>query len=962
MTPARFAVGIDLGTTNSAVAFVDTAQSIATGDPIKTFFVQQLVAPGVVEGKSLLPSSLYFPSASELPEGATGVPWDPQREHVVGHLARALGSHVPSRLVHSAKSWLCHPDVDRRGPVLPWAAPDDVPHLSPVQASAEYLDHIREAWNHQTGRDPADRLEHQDVTLTVPASFDAVARQLTMEAVREAGLERVTLLEEPQAAFYCWIGSNPTRWRDLMRAGCVVLVCDIGGGTTDFTLIVMTRPDSAPEGGAGAPGAPAPVRVAVGDHLLLGGDNMDLALAHRLEPRLGGKKKLSAWEWGELVHACCAAKEELLRRSRLPSVPVSVLGRSSQVVGGTLSTALEREELMHAILDGFFPPCRPDDSPSAQRAGLAELGLPYAPDAAVTHHLARFLRDAAPAVAESLGGAGTATCPAGPIARPDVVLFNGGAFRPAVLRDRLLDVMRSWFAQAAPPGWKLTGVVNASPDLAVARGAAYAGMVRRGHGTRIAGGAARSYYLGLGDAGLGQVTQVVCVVPRGAEEEVPLAVPGRRFVLTLGQAVRFPLYASSVRLKDQIGDLLDRDARGLVALPALRTLVPPGTRGGVTASVELASKLTETGTLELACHGAAGDAAAGDAPGDVWKLELELRSAHGQEAPVSEVAATGQRSPEALTRARELVRAVYSPSARSASGLPKDPGGLRKRLEETLAAQRELWTPRTLRALFDSTLEVAGGRQASAVHEARWLNLTGFSIRPGMGFPQDGARIGKLWALFKDELRHKKEEENHREWWIMWRRAAAGLDAARQQALLERIAIHLLPSTDRRRQDPAAAERPGVLQEMWRLAASLEWADPRTKVRLGDEILSGLSASQAQPYAFWALARIGARWPMSGTIAHVVPADVAERWIGRVAKLLRAHGEKASFTLAHLARLTGDRGRDVAEGVRRALLGQLADARAPERHRQLVGEVVQLADTERGVLMGDSIPPGLTLA
>jgi molecular chaperone DnaK (HSP70) len=936
--PPRFTVGIDLGTTNSAVAYVDTTAEFAVGDPIKTFLVRQLVAPGVVEGKTLLPSSMYFPAGSEIPEKSTGLPWDAEREHVVGYLARSLGARIPSRLVHSAKSWLCHPDVDRRGPILPWGAPEDVPHLSPVQASAEYLDHIREAWNAHPNRAPEDRLEHQEIYITVPASFDAVARQLTLEAAREAGLTDITLLEEPQAAFYCWIGTHAEKWREGLGPGRVLLVCDIGGGTTDFTLIVLD-PTKTKD--------PKPERVAVGDHLLLGGDNMDLALAHVLEPRLAGKKRLSAFEWSALTHACREAKEELLKRLKLESVAVSILGASSRVVGGTLATKLTREELSSTILDGFFPFCKPDESPAKEGHGLTELGLPYAADAAVTRHMVQFLRDAAPAVEERLGKGALM----GGLVRPDIVLFNGGVFRAIALQERLMGVITSWFT--AQPGWKPRAIVNTSPDLAVARGAAYYGLVKRGHGVRIVGGAARAYYLGLGDSGLGQVARVMCVLPRGAEEGEDHHVTGRRFQLTLGQAVRFPLYASSIRLKDKLGELMERDARGLVALPALRTVVEPGASQASAVEVQLASRLTETGTLELACES--------PADGHQWTLELELRGAQREETAAAEVAATGQRSAEALARAQELVKAVFSPVARAASGLPKDPNGLRKRLEEGLEARRELWIPRTLRSLLKTALDVADGRGASPVHEARWLNLAGFGIRPGFGYPEDRQRVDQLWRLFNAGLKHPRDEENHREWWILWRRVAGGLDVQRQETLFGQVAAHLLPDAARRRNVPPEAVRPGVLQEMWRLAATLEWIAPAEKVKLGEVLLSAVSASAAPPYAFWALARIGARVPVSGTVAHVVSAEVVARWIPRLSRFLRAHGEKVSFTLAHLARRTGDRARDVDEGLRKTLLKQMQDLDAPERHRQLVGEVVKLADAERGTLMGDSIPPGLEL-
>ncbi len=471
---SRYLVGIDLGTTNSALAYVDTQRPNKGGRlDVRPFPVPQLVQAGEVKERALLPSFLYLPSDHDLPAGAVALPWDAKRHYVVGEFARNHGGRIPGRLVNSAKSWLCHSGVDRTAGLLPWSAPPDVPRISPVEASARYLRHLVESWNYAIAKDrEEDRLEKQEVVLTVPASFDDVARNLTVEAAKKAGLENIVLLEEPQAAFYCWLVMHSATEAGSLKPGSRCLVIDVGGGTSDFSLIAAVEQ----QGDLGF------MRQAVGDHLLLGGDNMDLALAKYVESKLPGAGKLDAAQYGLLTQACRFAKEVLLSPNAPSHQAVTVVGRGRSVIGGTLTTQLTPDDIKRVIFDGFFPHVPVDADPArGARTGLHEMGLPYVSDPAITKHLGAFLKH---------------QTRAGESSAPAAILFNGGVFQPVSLQKRLVEVLRGWFDKPEQP-WQPLVLTNPSLDLAVAWGAAYFGWLRHSGGRRIGGGIARSYYVAV---------------------------------------------------------------------------------------------------------------------------------------------------------------------------------------------------------------------------------------------------------------------------------------------------------------------------------------------------------------------------------------------------------------------------------------------------------------------------------
>lgn len=608
---SRYVVGIDLGTTNSALAYVDT--TAGPTPPVTPFAVPQVVAPGAVEERPLLPSFLYLPGPGEQPAGALKLPWDAERDYAVGEFARAFGSQVPTRLVASAKSWLSHPGVDRKAPVLPFRAPETGRRVSPVEAATRYLKHIAEAWNAGPGKaDPADRLEAQDVVLTVPASFDAAARELTVEAARAAGFEHLTLLEEPQAAFYAWLDRAGERWRDNVGVGDLVLVADVGGGTTDFTLIEVAED----EGNLNL------TRLAVGDHLLLGGDNMDLTLAYQVAQTLGkAGTKLDAGQMVQLTYACRGAKEQLFANPKLAKAPVTVLGKGRGLVGGTVKHDLPRADAEAVLVDGFFPECPRDAEPArARTAGLQELGLPYVSDPGITRHLAQFLSRQA----ESLAGRETAKKggkKAAGAVLPTAVLFNGGVFRADPMRNRLLGVLASWAkgAKADAPR-ELPG---ADLDLAVARGAAYYGLVRRGRGVRIRGGTARAYYVGVETAapavpGIAPPIKALCVAPFGMEEGTEADIAGAEFGLVTGEEAEFRFLGSTVRRDDTAGTVVEEWEGQVDELaPIKTTLEAKGAAARQVVPVHLHSKVTPVGQLELWLQSRDGK--------QRWKLEFNVR-------------------------------------------------------------------------------------------------------------------------------------------------------------------------------------------------------------------------------------------------------------------------------------------------------------------------------------------------
>ncbi|WP_338848994.1 Hsp70 family protein [Massilia sp. W12] len=615
MSGARYSIGIDLGTTHCALAWVDLASSDGEQAVQGVLSVPQLSSAGNVQALPLLPSFLYLPHESEFAPGDLSMPWQSANNNppaFAGEFARTRGAGTPIRLVSSAKSWLCHAGVERRGAILPEQAPPEVTRISPLEASTRYLQHLQAAWNHAYPQAP---FAEQHITITIPASFDPAARELTLEAAQLAGYPSLTLLEEPQAALYSWIQNNSAaddaNWRKQVKPGDVLLVIDVGGGTSDFSLIAVTEQDGNLE----------LQRIAVGEHILLGGDNMDLTLAHVVARKIAqnGGAQLDAWQMRALTLACRSAKEALLSDAALESAPLLIPSRGSKLIGGSIRSELTRAEVTQIILEGFFPQVGAEARPQTRpRIGLTQIGLPYAHDPGVTRHLAALLARQAQAT-DALNGfaAGGAD-----FLRPSAILFNGGVFKGEVLAQRCLDTINGWLqAAGAAPARRLQG---ADLDLAVARGAAYYGYVKRGKGVRIRGGTAQAFYIGIESnmpaiPGFEPPLQALCVAPFGMEEGHALDLPGEELGLVVGEPVTFRFFASSVRRTDAIGALLEGpDADALEELPPLQLALPAGENAGAgqVVAVRLQALASEAGTLELA-------AVARD--GQRWNIAFNLR-------------------------------------------------------------------------------------------------------------------------------------------------------------------------------------------------------------------------------------------------------------------------------------------------------------------------------------------------
>jgi molecular chaperone DnaK (HSP70) len=933
----KFVVGIDLGTTHCAVSYIHADDLDRPAPKIHAFEIPQLVRPGSVEERPLLPSFLYQASSAELPKGSTELPWDAKNTVIAGELARSMGARVPGRLVASAKSWLCSPAVDRTAAILPWGAPADVQRVSPVEASARYLSHIRDAWDHTFagGKNGGEaRLAAQEVVLTVPASFDEAARELTVKAARDAGLERLTLLEEPQAAFYAWLARHLSKLKLHLKGIQRILVCDVGGGTSDFSLI-----DVVPAEGK------VPVslsRSAVGDHLMLGGDNMDLALARHLEKKIG--RPIDAHQFKALTAAAREAKEKLYSAKAPEKATVAVMGRGSGVIGGSIKTELTRAEAEAILVDGFVPLSQFNDAPlRSSRGGIREWGLPYVQDPAITRHLAHFLKQ------HPRGGDAP---------RPDAVLFNGGAMKPAVFRERILRALGNWFGGGS---WQPVELESPSLDLAVADGAAYYGCVRHGKGVRIGGGMGRSYYIGIEtDPSPARPTgkAAICLVPQGTEEGQALELP-QVFTLRLASPVSFPLFSSTARSGDALGTVVEEHAPDLNALPPLETMLHGGRRATRSdVAVRLRAGLTEVGTLALSLKAAYDERD--------WEIHLNVRSKIGApgEAAKSTQSDEAQESepsagvdPRKMDAALKLVHSAFEPNASS----PLPVMMLTRQLEIALGASRDMWPASAARRLADALLKLAPHRARSAEHETRWLNLTGYVLRPGFGDLGDADRMRQLYNATRNGLNFVSDPNARIEWWVLWRRVSGGLKEDQERELFYKLHPFLFNVRDLSKRGGWPRPTKGEIPEMWRAAGSLERLDAQQKKLLGNRVIEELQDEGPSGPLFWAQGRIGARMLSHAAANCAAPAELAESWVKELLKIDAAGNPMALFALVSLSRKTGDTVRDISEALRAKVLDRLKKLGAGEHDLAAVREITELESSDRKMIFGDAPPPALKL-
>ncbi len=920
--PHPFLVGIDLGTTNSAVSFVDLrkgADGSKKNPPIEIFTIPQLTGPGEVGSLPVLPSFLYLPGAYEVDPKAVAHPWPTPEEHFVGALARDQGARVPGRLVSSSKSWLCHAGVDRNRPILPWGAPEDVRKVSPVQAGAAYLAHIKRAWNHVHGDEEELFLENQTVILTVPASFDEVARELTLSAAKLAGYRHVTLIEEPLAAFYSWLIAHEIEWERYVRPGELILICDVGGGTTDFTLITLR----AVEGGS-----PRFERIAVGDHLILGGDNIDLALARSVEAKWTDRQSsLSTDRWKSLCHECRKAKESILSQE-VDSHRITLMGSGSRLIAGTVSADLDRATVERIVLEGFFPIIDDIVGVRSRRPAITEFGLPYESEPAITRHICRFLARHQHDVERIVGK---------PRPLPDLILFNGGMLKPKIIQDRIIRAIGSFFAEEGP---RL--LHNPDLDQAVSLGAAYYGLVKIGRGVRVGSGSPRSFYLGLGDHArtAGVPARAICLVERGLDEGSTIELSDKQFEVLANQPVRFDLFSSSYRGEDQSGEIVAIDDT-FTRLPPLQTVIRYGKTGPKTSiPVRIEAQYTEMGTLALFCRSMTS--------GHRWQLQFQLRDA--EEAP-EEVGDQTVLEAGVVLQAKEALQAAFN----GADTARLD--GLVKEIASLIDLPRDEWPLGLIRELADILLRNPQVRARSAVHEARWMNLLGFCLRPGFGDALDAERIKQCWKVYIEGPAFGANPLVQTEWWIMWRRLAGGLVPGQQRQLTLKAEPLLNPKKGKKKVRLSLQHQ----LEMWMLIANLERLYVKDKVYWGRLLLSKMQPGQVRHQHFWALARIGARELLYGPADRVVPAAEVANWIDNLLGRNWPQVIPLGNALAQLARKTGDRTRDLDQRAIDRLLAWMSQYTELEEQNRYLLEVVPIARQEERTLYGESLPVGLVL-
>lgn len=933
MASPRFLVGIDLGTTNTVVAYCEITDNLQQSE-VSLFEIDQLIGPGEVVRKPLLPSFRYHPATGQISPSDLVLPWEHEpvsgdiHHVIVGEWARELGAKVEGRQVSSAKSWLSHQAVDRNSDILPWAAASDVDKVSPVVASASYLNYIRQAWNY---RNPSNKLEDQDVVVTVPASFDETARKLTLEAAELAGLKKIVLLEEPQAVCYDWYARHHQTASEELKEVPLILVCDVGGGTTDLSLIEAKFDENEL----------ALDRIGVGEHLMLGGDNLDLALAHLAESRFSqNTKKLNAASLTKLIQQTRKAKENLLSPDAPQEVKITMLGSGSKLLGGTKSIGLTKEEVHQIALDGFFPLSEFNDVPDKRRSAVVEFGLPYVADPAVSKHVAEFLNLHQQVSYSALNQDDTSK-PAIPVG----LLLNGGVFNSELVTERVTSLLGNW------RGSPVTVLDNPHPDWSVALGAVAFGKARRGAQLKIGGGAARSYFLHLQEKN--KMGKALCLLAKGTEEGHEIRLSGRRFSLTLGEPVRFNLLTSTHdtltnNTAIQNGVMVDVDPDIFAPLPPyISTLEGEGIELQANqkerVEVQLACQLTEVGTLKMECVSVSDD-------GKRWALEFEVRN---QKADDKETEQTHPR----LIECKELITRIYSGNKKSADS--KEIKTLAKDLEKKLG-KRDEWDFTTLRQLFDAFAQGRKRRRRSEQHEKNWLRLAGFSLRPGFGDPTDSWRIEQVWGLYQQGIQFKNHQ-GWTDWWVFWRRIAGGLSQEQQETILAGIAKYLHPGAMKNPQSAKAAQEMGY-ESMVRLSASLEHLEVEDKVLLASWFLNkALNHNQFEQAHWWAVGRLASRTPLYGSQHNVISREQAEQWLS---KLLAQNWQKEpmiAFAAVMICRKTGDRLFDISDDFREQVLEKLKQSKVPESWVSLVEEIKELSESESKRVFGDALPSGLTL-
>lgn len=930
MPKSQFMVGIDLGTTNIVVAYSEITDDLKSS-PVNIFEIDQLIGAGEIAKRPSLPSFRFHPAPNQFQQNELTLPWNHSTVEgdisspIIGYWARELGSKIEGRQVSSAKSWLSHTKVDRESAILPWGTSTEVDKVSPVVASASYLNYIRECWNHYH---PIHQLEHQSIVITVPASFDETARNLTLKAATLAGFTDCALLEEPQAACYDWYARYEHEAKDLLQQHRNMLVVDVGGGTTDLSLIKanITNDELTLD------------RIGVGEHLMLGGDNIDLALAHMAEQKLNSNKKLTTAALSKLIQQTRAAKEQLLGNDAPSSANITVLGSGSRLLAASQKAVLSKQEVHSLAVDGFFPIRSFDEKPDKRRNAVVEFGLPYVSDPAISKHIAEFLHAHQASLQDSSRATQSSTFEV-----PSALLLNGGAFNSPVLVQQVQQLLQTWGQH------ELVTLDNPSPDNAVALGAVEFNKAKRGARIKIGGGSPRSYFLHLPDKkGLGSA---ICLLAKGAQEGESFRLSSRKFSLTLNEPVQFQFLASNHdtirQTKIQNGMLCEVNTEEFTPLSPVIAHLEKKTEHSLQANqklrvtIQLELQYTELGTLNINCVDVDNN--------EKWKIEFDLRA-------INLATDTEEDNPQ-LVKATNLISKLYSANKNQDDGI--NIKSLNKDLERILG-KRETWDYAVLRAVFDVLVLGKKRRRRSQKHEENWLRYSGFGLRPGYGSTTDEWRLRQLWDLYEQGLQFPSTQQ-WSEWWVLWRRVSGGLNQNQQEKLLGDTAKYLHPGIINKNKVSGSASDKGY-EAMVRLVATLEELDTEDKKLLCQWFSSrGFKMNQYQQAHWWAVARLGARHLVSASQHKVIEPEYFEPLLEKMLDLDWRKEPIIAFAAVMLCRKTGDRSIDVSATTQDKVIEKLKSIQASAHWIQLVQEVSELSEQDKKKVYGETVPQGLFL-
>ena len=909
-----YIIGIDLGTTNSCLAYVDLKHPSLS---INYFKIPQLTNVGTIESLSTLPSFIYLSAEGEWPKGTLNLPWNKNNKAIVGSFALKAGAKIPSRMIQSAKSWLCHSAANRKDKILPFNPDFLGEKKSPIEATTEYLNHLRNAWNYGMGRkNVEDEFEEQTIILTVPASFDEVARTLTVEAAKKAGFKNLTLLEEPQAAFYAWLSQN--NFLKTFKENDTILVCDVGGGTTDFSLIEVKKDKDQLTFS----------RMAVGDHLLLGGDNIDDALTHLIEQKIleKGHAEFTSTQWQKIRSTARFAKEALLDNS-LDEYKVIIQGTGSKVIEGSITLVLQAQEVKDFVLKGFFGTYSLEEALQLKKTfGLKKMGLPFEEEPSITKHLAKFL-----STALRQGQA------------PNYVLFNGGSMKPKAFQEAILNNLRLWF-----PDTVIQSLESVSLDLAVSRGAAYYGKAKRGFGTKIEGGIARSFYVEVKTNDTD--TKLLCVLQRGAEEGSTFEM-AQDFWISPNTPVAFKLYSSHVRLSDTFEQLVDFDPLEIQQLPPIHTILRFGK--DVKASkepvpVKLQVVLTAIGTIELWLHS--------QKTNHRWLLEFQLKSSEGLDDAINTVQ---DKRKEETFDAQELDKTLQLIKTFFTEDTSLKPSVLMDQLENSIGLKRNDWPLSVLRAIAKELLDLSHVRKKTNEHEIRWWNLMGFSLRPGYGYPLDDYKMKDFWKIILGELPFNPKKNNvniHK--WICLRRVAGGFSKGQQTQLANDILSSFLQKNGK---IEIQNKEEYQYVEKLRLIGSFELLETSLKVKLGNALMERFKKQGVLKGEDWAFARLGNRHLLYGTYSNLIPAKHREEWIKALLDANKVSQEQKFFLISSIGRKIEEKEWNISKGLVNEIIQFFEQSEYYSPLKKNLEEVQKFTEEEADVMLGDHVPVGLTL-